>query len=65
MLNQYDQIENLIQCGAKPDMADASGLTLAKLMRTGDLDPGSPHAADRERVRKMLLSRGINVGDAG
>jgi ankyrin repeat protein len=65
MLSQYDQIERILQWGAKPDVVDASGLTLARLMQTGNLDPESSNAAFRERVRKMLLSRGINVSDAG
>jgi ankyrin repeat protein len=65
MLNQYEQVAKLIQRGAKLDIADKSGLTLAKQIPQSRMEPDSPLEAWRERVKQMLRARGIDVPDDG
>jgi ankyrin repeat protein len=61
ILKEYEQVARLLERGADPTLADKAGATVAQELGVGRLDPESLNAMWRERVREILIARGVSV----
>lgn len=58
--NQFDWVARLIGRGADPFHADHAGATIALYVQENAIDPTSPRAAERDRMRDWLVSNGVS-----
>jgi len=58
-LNQYAEVDWLLQRGADITPATDTGATLAWQVQRSRIDPASPQAGWRDRVKSQLAGRGI------
>lgn len=58
-LNEWEQVARLMQRGADYSLPDGNGATVAWRVQTKKINPNSPQAQWRDKVKQMLEQRGV------